>query len=169
MEGLHRHRNGSSITSLIKFKVNNKLTFNLLENKHITLGEQHLIIRPYINKEIRQCKNCYSFWHPTVKCKNKKVCVLCAGNCVVHACIAPNLKKCCNCGGSHPATFKNCPMIKKRTCEQFEASKSKHYITMVTENQNEINKMNSEINTKQVREIEERQVIKIKTNSNRAH
>lgn len=66
-------------------------------------------------KDIAQCKNCQSFNHTKNYCSKQTRCVKCAGNHDSKLCNKPpNVKpKCCNCGDSHPASYRGCVVAKE--------------------------------------------------------
>lgn len=59
IEGLHRHQTGTEyISTLIKFKVEDKINHNELINTDIKIGNKTHKIRLFIDKSANQCRNC---------------------------------------------------------------------------------------------------------------
>lgn len=68
--------------------------------------------QPY---KIPQCKRCQRFEHTHAYCKREPRCVKCAGSHLTLECLADktNTPKCCNCGQSHPASYRGCIVAKE--------------------------------------------------------
>lgn len=67
---------------------------------------------------VTQCWRCQEVGHGSSNCFRKPRCLKCAANhltrdCAIKERTEDNKKKlkCCNCGGNHPANFRNCPYI----------------------------------------------------------
>ena len=101
-------------TTLICFKVNNKIsTENLLQNG-IILNNEKKIIRKFIDKDklVSRCTKCQKFGHIYTKCLAKQyTCARCGGNNCPKIC-QKEIKKCANCNGDHSAAYKGCSMYK---------------------------------------------------------
>ena len=74
----------------------------------------------YIPEPIR-CYKCQHFGHKATSCRSKQRCSVCSGEHGVSDCPEINKeeeqkeRKCANCKGNHPASYKNCPEYKKAT------------------------------------------------------
>lgn len=68
------------------------------------------------NNLIPQCKRCQGYGHTQKYCGRQEKCVKCIGNHLTKDC--RNLKEitkpqCCNCGGTHPANYRGCNVVKE--------------------------------------------------------
>ena len=77
-EGLHRKQNGSLISTIILFKVNNEKIEKQITHTKITIGNTTTNIRKYINANTLRCTNCQQLRHLNRGCKNIRRCVRCA-------------------------------------------------------------------------------------------
>ncbi|GBO09248.1 hypothetical protein AVEN_125380-1 [Araneus ventricosus] len=75
--------------------------------QHIKLWLTRQEISLFIDKP-RQCRKCFSFSHPTSKCKNETICENCGEQHNIQSCISPTLT-CILCKGPHKATDLKCP------------------------------------------------------------
>ncbi|XP_043252535.1 proteoglycan 4-like [Colletes gigas] len=81
--------------------------------------EKYNSSRPYI-----QCYRCQAFGHSSSNCTKAHNCLKCAGKHSTQECTKPPTTPatCCNCGGSHPANYSQCPsllaFLKKRSTAQ---------------------------------------------------
>lgn len=78
---------------------------------HVKVGHVRHPVRPYIPKPL-QCHKCFKIGHIKSVCANNAVCPRCAESHLEDACRATVLK-CPNCGGSHEASSKDCPRVRK--------------------------------------------------------
>lgn len=69
-------------------------------------------VEEYKDTDVKQCYNCQSYGHSSLKCFLKSKCVRCAGQHTARDCPLPKEIKeatCANCGGPHPANYRGCP------------------------------------------------------------
>nr|XP_054917299.1 keratinocyte proline-rich protein-like [Dermacentor andersoni] len=78
---------------------------------HDEVGHFRHPIRSFIRRPL-QCCNCMRLGHISAVCENMRACSRCAEPHAADSCIATVLK-CPNCIGSHDATSKDCPKMKK--------------------------------------------------------
>lgn len=80
-----------------------------LLNRRITVEE------PRKRKDPIQCQNCQEFGHTKAYCKLASICVICANVHSTNQCPEnrenATAKKCSNCGGSHTANYRGCPVF----------------------------------------------------------
>ena len=108
-EGLHRKQNGSLISTIILFKVNNERIEKQITHTKITIGNTTTNIRKYINANTLRCTNCQQLGHLNRGCKNIRRCVRCAATtCPPGACLNGTLRRCVNCKEAHSSAYKNC-------------------------------------------------------------
>lgn len=77
----------------------------------VTVGYRDHNVKPFIPKPVR-CFKCQTFGHTAGKCSAKLVCAKCGGNHDFKDCES-EISKCCHCGGSHNAGFKDCIAYKQ--------------------------------------------------------
>lgn len=68
-------------------------------------------VEDYKDTDVKQCYNCQSYGHSSLKCFLKPKCVRCAGQHTARDCPLPkeiNNATCANCGGPHPANYRGC-------------------------------------------------------------
>lgn len=78
---------------------------------HVKVGHFRHAVRPFIPKPL-QCRKCMKLGHVSSVCENQAACPRCAEPHAADECSA-TVMKCSNCRGSHEASSKNCPRIKK--------------------------------------------------------
>lgn len=78
---------------------------------HVKVGHFRHAVRPFVPKPL-QCHNCMKIGHVKGVCTKSTVCPRCAESHTVDACRATHLK-CSNCDGSHDASSKECPQIRR--------------------------------------------------------
>lgn len=80
-------------------------------------------------KSINYCCRCQGFWHTSSSCQNQMRCVRCGENHVVEYCPRNRSNPiCCNCGGTHHAAYRFCPVrlqLLKSTQISFTLSRGK--------------------------------------------
>ena len=65
-------------------------------------------------------------------------CVRCAGySCLPHNCKSAS-RKCVNCGQNHSSSYKNCPILKQHTQDNFNKKRQKTYADIVTSSHNAV-------------------------------
>lgn len=93
-----------------KNKVHPIYDIKFILHRRVTIEE------PYKRSGPIQCLNCQEFGHTRTYCRLKSVCVVCGGNHTSDNCQAKNdtniPKKCGNCGESHTANYRGCPVYK---------------------------------------------------------
>ncbi|GBM08400.1 hypothetical protein AVEN_108391-1 [Araneus ventricosus] len=77
---------------------------NLPQHIKLWLTRQEIL---FIDKP-RQCRKCFSFSHPTSKCKNESICENCGEQHNIQSCTSPSLT-CILCKSPHKATDLKCP------------------------------------------------------------
>lgn len=83
-------------TTIIIMEVTRKIHKHIKENKdRIFFGYQNCKVFDVIN--VKPCFNCGRFAHNENKCRNKKVCLRCAGNHQTRYCLDSNTICCTNC------------------------------------------------------------------------
>ncbi|GBO16610.1 hypothetical protein AVEN_174562-1, partial [Araneus ventricosus] len=75
--------------------------------QHIKLWLTRQEISLFIDKP-RQCRKCFSFSHPTSKCKNESICEICGDQHNIQSCTSPTMTSIL-CKGPHKATNLKCP------------------------------------------------------------
>ena len=84
----------------------------------INIENERIPVRPFKQKPL-QCFNCFRFGHPSVVCKNNKVCEVCSAP--VHGdCTAT--EKCINCQKQHKSRDKTCQQYKAEEAALHKAS-----------------------------------------------
>lgn len=78
---------------------------------HVKVGHFRHPVRPFIQKPL-QCHQCFRLGHVKGVCPNSLLCPRCAEPHAEETCRSTVLK-CANCNGSHAASSKDCPRIKK--------------------------------------------------------
>lgn len=78
---------------------------------HVKVGHFRHVVRPFVPKPL-QCHKCFKIGHVEGACAKSVVCPRCAESHTADVCRATNIR-CGNCNGSHEATSKDCPRIKK--------------------------------------------------------
>ena len=138
VEGLHRKQSTTYQTTLILFKTSNEITQNLLLHHSIQINQSTSQITKYIPKTQTRCTNCQKLGHLRKQCKQKSRCVRCAGySCLPHNCKSAS-RKCVNCGLNHSASYKNCPILKQHTQDNFNQKRQKTYADIVTSSYNAV-------------------------------
>ena len=84
----------------------------------IVIENERIPVRPFKQRPL-QCFNCFRYGHPSVVCKNKKLCEVCSdlehGECSA-------TKKCFNCQKEHMSRDKTCPQYKAEEAALHKAS-----------------------------------------------
>lgn len=78
---------------------------------HVKVGHFRHVVRPFVPKPL-QCRRCQRLGHVSAVCRNSTVCPRCSEQHDADTCRATELK-CTNCQGSHAASSKDCPRLKK--------------------------------------------------------
>ncbi|GBN66344.1 hypothetical protein AVEN_8499-1 [Araneus ventricosus] len=86
--------------------------------QHIKLWLTRQEISLFIDKP-RQCRKCFSFSHPTSKCKNESICEICGEQHNIQSCTSPTMN-CILCKGPHKATDLKCPKREERKFLKFK-------------------------------------------------
>lgn len=79
------------------------------------------------SRQIKQCYNCQGFGHHSSNCGLKNRCVKCVDNHSPGKCKkikGADDAVCCNCGGSHPASYKGCSKAKEYVSNTMKPRKS---------------------------------------------
>ena len=100
----------------VKIVSNNKEKFDMMLKEGIKLGYTRFKVTEwrFENGPI-QCMNCQYFGHKSATCTKNKRCLICAQEGHTHKeCTNKDSIKCCNCGGSHAASSRNCPTREKK-------------------------------------------------------
>lgn len=91
-------------------------------------------------KILPQCKNCQSFGHTKNYCNKQPRCVKCAGKHSTIECTKEIIRpKCCNCGESHPATYRGCVVAKELQKLRNKAIKNRSLLERETHQNQEAN------------------------------
>lgn len=112
-----RTKSGSNSSSFLLHLPASTNCQNLLKIKSI----EHVMVRwePYAQRLSRnQCFRCQSFGHGSSNCHLAPRCVKCLDSHLTKDCprkTRDEMVKCCNCGGSHAANYKDCPTYKTYT------------------------------------------------------
>ena len=116
---------------------------------YLYLGYRRLTVKEFIPHPVR-CYKCQRFGHISKNCRGKQRCPFCGENHSFDECQNKDNKKCSNCGGSHSAGFKGCPIfVKAQEIKEFSHQKKITY----AEATKQINLINdSENQTKQTLE-----------------
>lgn len=91
------------------------LTNNLPDNVQYDLFSYRVF--EYI-QPLQQCYRCFKFNHSAKVCNGKQRCSCCAGDHKYTDCDKPDQLCCANCGGSHVAVSKSCPIKIKKILEK---------------------------------------------------
>ena len=59
----------------------------------------------------RQCRQCWKYGHPAKHCRSAAACRLCASLVHTEDSCPKGAVRCVNCGGSHPASSRSCPLF----------------------------------------------------------
>lgn len=78
---------------------------------HVKVGHFRHVVRHFVPKPL-QCHKCFKIGHVKGVCANSTVCPRCAEAHTVDTCCATTYR-CGNCRGTHEATSKECPRLKK--------------------------------------------------------
>ncbi|XP_070395813.1 uncharacterized protein [Dermacentor albipictus] len=78
---------------------------------HVKVGHFRHAVRPFIQKPL-QCRKCMRLGHVSSVCENQAACPRCAEPHAADKCGA-TVMKCSNCGRSHEASSRKCPLIRK--------------------------------------------------------
>ena len=136
VQGIHRKQSTTYQTTLILFKTSNEITQNLLLRHLIQINQSTSQITKYTPKTQTRCTNCQKLGHFRKQCKQASCYVRCAG----YSCLPQNCKsasrKCVNCGQNHSASYKNCPVLKQHTQDNFNQKRQKTYADIVTSSYN---------------------------------
>ena len=95
---------------------------------NLYLGYRRLTVKEFIPHPIR-CFRCQKFGHISKNCRGKQKCPLCSQNHSFDECRNIENKKCTNCGGSHSAGFKGCPVfVKAKEIKELSHQKKITYV-----------------------------------------
>ncbi len=139
--GLHRQYKGPYPTKLIKFTVDNDITYNALLHKTIQTSSTTTKIQPFIDSSITRCTHCQTIGHLARTCPRKdlaRTCVRCAGNCPMGNCLNTQ-RRCANCKQPHAASYKLCPLIRQHTNNTFQLNKQKTWAEITASNTTNLN------------------------------
>ncbi|XP_049276264.1 uncharacterized protein LOC119374771 [Rhipicephalus sanguineus] len=78
---------------------------------HVKVGHFRHVVRPFTPRPL-QCRKCQKMGHVSGVCRNVAICPRCAEPHNAESCRATALK-CTNCHGSHEASSRDCPLVKK--------------------------------------------------------
>lgn len=106
--------------TLVFAECSSRLFNKIMYYKKIYIGWERYPV--YEDISLPQCYHCYGYYHKNKDCRNKKVCVYCAGEHLEEQC-PKQIKKCNNCAvannkyktsydTSHEANSKECPTYK---------------------------------------------------------
>ena len=123
------------------------------------LGYRRYTIKEFIPHPVR-CFRCQKFGHISKNCRGKQKCPLCSENHSFDECQNIENKKCTNCGGSHSAGFKGCPVfVKAKEIKEFSHLKKITYAE-ATKQINLIKNMENQTNqTSVIKNANEDQII----------
>ena len=126
---------------------------------HVYLGYRRLTVKEFVPHPIR-CFKCQKFGHISKNCRGKQKCPLCSENHSFVECQNKENKKCTNCGGSHSAGFKGCPVfVKAKEIKEFSVKKKITYAEATKQIKLIKNMENQTEQTPVVENINEDQVI----------
>ena len=81
---------------------------NFLKNRIAFNFRKHVVVDYKIDGP-QQCYKCQAFGHQANNCTNEQHCKTCGAEHKHTECPNVDNKKCSNCNGEHPSTFKGCP------------------------------------------------------------
>lgn len=117
---LKSKRRNTSGSFLITTSENNQIK-DLKNNAE--MDRIKILWEDYVRKNpITQCYNCQQLGHGCNNCGKTPRCLKCAQNHITKECPIKERSeenrsklKCANCGGPHPANYRNCPVIQEHT------------------------------------------------------
>lgn len=127
--------------------------FELTNLLHLSIKVESLKNKTRIN----QCRNCQKHGHGQSMCKATPKCLKCAANHHTASCTKPRDQpaKCANCGGDHPANYRQCPhhpdIIKqKKTTAEFPPARIQQNLSYAQATQNPTQAINSQLQSTQI-------------------
>lgn len=91
--------------------------------KYVYLDLYRFQVNEYV-PPLMQCFKCFKYNHGAKICKGVQTCSICASNHHFLDCDSKNVIKCVNCGGSHLAISRDCPIKQKKLEEKKKVTKS---------------------------------------------